>query len=133
MLLKVLTAKFTCYYKCKEEAGVEQDTELNTEQLKDICVKLKELYNDLAKDFPQDPTEQTCAIRAVFDSWNTDRAVLYRKIQNIPADWGTAVMQAMAFGNKGETSATGVAFTRNPSTGDKKYFGESSLMLKVKM
>ena len=112
----------------KKEAGVTQDTELNTVQLQQICIKLKELYKDLAgEDFPQDPKEQLyAAIRAVFDSWNTERAVLYRRIQNIPSAWGTAVnVQAMAFGNKGETSATGVAFTRNPSTGEKIFWGIS--------
>ncbi|EDM25371.1 pyruvate phosphate dikinase [Lentisphaera araneosa HTCC2155] len=111
----------------KAKAGVEQDTELNIEQLKEICLELKELYAKLSgEDFPQEPREQLySAINAVFDSWNTERAMLYRKIQNIPSDWGTAVnVQAMAFGNKGVTSATGVAFTRNPSTGEKTYFGE---------
>jgi pyruvate, orthophosphate dikinase len=111
----------------KANAGIEQDTELTVDQLKEICIELKELYAELSgEDFPQTPQDQLySAIKAVFDSWNTDRAVLYRKIQNIPSDWGTAVnVQAMAFGNKGETSATGVAFTRNPSTGEKKYFGE---------
>ncbi|MDD7984040.1 pyruvate, phosphate dikinase [Lentisphaera marina] len=111
----------------KAKAGIEQDTELSVDQLKEICLELKELYAKLSGEaFPQKPQDQLyAAIEAVFDSWNTDRAVLYRKIQNIPSDWGTAVnVQAMAFGNKGETSATGVAFTRNPSTGEKKYFGE---------
>ncbi|WDE95442.1 pyruvate, phosphate dikinase [Lentisphaera profundi] len=111
----------------KSKAGVSEDTGLSVEDLKELCLELKKLYTELSGDeFPQDPKIQLrSAIEAVFDSWNTERAVLYRKIQNIPASWGTAVnVQAMVFGNKGASSATGVAFTRNPSTGDKTYFGE---------
>ena len=113
--------------QAKEKAGLESDTDLSVEQLKVLCLDLKMVYKKLCgQDFPQDPKEQLfSAINAVFESWNTERAVLYRKIQNIPAEWGTAVnVQAMVFGNKGETSATGVAFTRNPSDGENEYFGE---------
>ncbi len=111
----------------KEAAGVELDTDLTAEQLKELCAKYKQVYKAaLGEDFPQNPREQLYAsIAAVFNSWNTERAILYRKMESIPDAWGTAVnVQAMVFGNKGNTSATGVAFTRDPSSGENLYYGE---------
>ncbi len=113
--------------KMKEEKGVELDTELDAEDLKKLVEILKERVKELAgKDFPQDPWDQLWeAIGAVFGSWNNERAIVYRKINNIPDDLGTAVnIVAMVFGNLGDDSGTGVAFTRNPSTGEKGIFGE---------
>ncbi|HYY27683.1 MAG TPA: pyruvate, phosphate dikinase [Chthoniobacterales bacterium] len=111
----------------KHEAGVEYDVELSTENLQSIVAQFKELIRERAgKDFPQDPHEQLWgAIGAVFGSWNNDRAIVYRRKYNIPHDWGTAVnVQTMVFGNRGDTSATGVAFTRDPATGEKVFYGE---------
>ncbi len=111
----------------KEEKGAKQDTDLNAEDLKEVVNKYKELYkSELGKDFPQDPKEQLLeAVKAVFRSWDNPRAIVYRRMNDIPGDWGTAVnVQAMVFGNMGNDSGTGVAFTRNPSTGEKKLYGE---------
>ena len=111
----------------KESCGAECDTELNVEHLKEACQRFKVIYHEeVGEHFPQNPMHQLeMAIKSVFHSWQNERAVLYRKMENIPCDWGTAVnVQAMAFGNKGENSATGVAFTRNPSTGEKVFYGE---------
>jgi len=111
----------------KEEAGVEQDNELSAEDLRDLVARFKdEIKKRRGMDFPQDPHEQlNGAIVAVFKSWDNERAIAYRKMNNIPSDWGTAVnVQAMVFGNTGDTSGTGVGFTRNPATGDNEMFGE---------
>ncbi|KND19308.1 pyruvate phosphate dikinase [Pannonibacter phragmitetus] len=111
----------------KDEAGHSLDTDLSTEELISIVERYKALVEDeLERPFPQDPMDQLWgAIGAVFESWMTARAQTYRRLHDIPADWGTAVnVQAMVFGNMGETSATGVAFTRNPSTGEKALYGE---------
>ena len=112
---------------CKEDRGIFSDTELSAEDWQMLVGEFKEIVErELGKPFPQDVHEQLWgAIRAVFDSWDSDRAKVYRRLNDIPGDWGTAVnVQAMVFGNMGETSATGVAFTRDPSTGDKGYYGE---------
>ncbi len=111
----------------KKEAGVEQDNELSADDLVDLVTRFKAAIRERKGiDFPQDPLEQLKgAIIAVFRSWDNDRAVTYRKMNNIPSDWGTAVnVQAMVFGNTGETSGTGVGFTRNPATGENAVFGE---------
>ena len=111
----------------KAEKGVKLDIELDADDLKDITIKFKALYKDImGEEFPQDPMVQLIeAVKAVFRSWNNDRAILYRKLNNIPSNLGTAVnVQSMVFGNTGNTSGTGVAFTRNPATGEKKLFGE---------
>ncbi|RRC94260.1 pyruvate, phosphate dikinase [Erysipelotrichaceae bacterium OH741_COT-311] len=111
----------------KERKGVTLDTELDAEDLKDMVVKFKAFYRkNLKSDFPIDPKKQLAlAIEAVFKSWNNPRAIFYRKMNDIPASWGTAVnVQMMVFGNMGEDCGTGVAFTRNPATGEKKLFGE---------
>jgi pyruvate, orthophosphate dikinase len=112
--------------KTKDSRGVTQDTDLTVEDLKGIVAQYKAYLKDKGIGFPQDPKEQLkLAIGAVFRSWNVDRAIKYRKINKISAEWGTAVnVQAMVFGNMGETSGTGVAFTRDPGTGEKKFFGE---------
>ncbi|TFF91355.1 pyruvate, phosphate dikinase [Candidatus Thorarchaeota archaeon] len=113
--------------KKKEEAGISLDTELTVDMLKELCGEFKERVKEvLGKEFPDDPREQLWgAITAVFKSWNGARAVSYRRIENIPDDWGTGcTVQTMVFGNMGENSATGVAFTRNPATGDNIYYGE---------
>jgi pyruvate,orthophosphate dikinase len=111
----------------KQEFGALADTDLNAEQLEEIVELFKiEVKNELGRDFPQDVHQQLWgAIEAVFASWMNDRAITYRSINNIPAEWGTAVnVQSMVFGNMGDSSATGVAFTRNPSTGAKELYGE---------
>ena len=112
----------------KEEKKVHYDTELTTEDLKELVKRFKAVYkeNMNGEEFPQNPTEQLMgAVKAVFRSWDNPRAIVYRRMNDIPGDWGTAVnVQAMVFGNMGETSGTGVAFTRNPSTGEKGIFGE---------
>jgi pyruvate,orthophosphate dikinase len=113
--------------RIKEEKGYKYDTELTVEDLKEIVKEFKSIYKrELRKEFPNDPKEQLLlAIKAVFDSWNNSRAIVYRKLNDIPNDLGTAVnIQSMVFGNMGKTSGTGVAFTRNPSTGENKLFGE---------
>ena len=111
----------------KEARGVHYDTELTADDLKELVVKFKDLYKkEMKKDFPQDPNEQLVeAITAVFRSWDNPRAIVYRRLNDIPGEWGTAVnVQEMVFGNKGDTSGTGVAFSRNPSTGEKGIYGE---------
>ncbi|MTH99434.1 pyruvate, phosphate dikinase [Roseibium sp. RKSG952] len=111
----------------KQRNGLTLDTDISAEDWVGIIEKFKALVeDDLGKPFPQDPKEQLWgAIGAVFGSWMTPRAVTYRRLHDIPANWGTAVnVQAMVFGNMGETSATGVAFTRDPSTGEKTLYGE---------
>ena len=112
----------------KVEKGVHFDTELTTEDLKELVKRFKVVYkeNMHGEEFPQDPSEQLMgAVKAVFRSWDNPRAIVYRRMNDIPGDWGTAVnVQAMVFGNMGETSGTGVAFTRNPSTGEKGIYGE---------
>jgi len=111
----------------KKAKGYTLDTDLTAEDWKGLVEKFKELVlAETGKPFPQDVMEQLkMAINAVFDSWNNQRAITYRKINKIPDDWGTAVnVVAMVFGNMGNDSGTGVAFTRNPSTGEKEFFGE---------
>ncbi|MCL7415699.1 MAG: pyruvate, phosphate dikinase [ANME-2 cluster archaeon] len=111
----------------KAELNVTNDTELDTQALKDVVEKYKTLVKEkTGEDFPEDPIDQLRkSINAVFDSWNTKRAITYRKINHIPDDWGTAVnVQVMVYGNMGENSGTGVAFTRNPSTGERTFYGE---------
>src|ERR1700748_1938828 len=111
----------------KDAKGVELDTELDAEDLKRIASLYKaRVEKELGKPFPEDVQEQLWgAIGAVFGSWHSPRANTYRKLNNIPEDWGTAVsVQAMVFGNRGDTSATGVAFTRDPATGEKLLYGE---------
>ena len=111
----------------KEDNGFYADTDLSAEDWKGLVTEFKGIAErELGKPFPQDVTEQLWgAIRAVFDSWDSDRAKVYRRLNDIPGDWGTAVnVQAMVFGNMGETSATGVAFTRDPATGTRAYYGE---------
>jgi len=111
----------------KAKRGVELDTELSATDWQAIIVLYKaRIEEELGRSFPQDPREQLWgAIGAVFSSWMNHRAITYRRLHDIPESWGTAVnVQAMVFGNMGETSATGVAFTRNPSTGEKKLYGE---------
>ena len=113
--------------KMKEEKGVKLDTELTADDLKELANQFKAEYKEkIGQDFPSDPKEQLMgAVKAVFRSWNNPRAIVYRRMNDIPGSWGTAVnVQMMAFGNLGDTSGTGVAFTRNPSTGEKKLFGE---------
>lgn len=111
----------------KETKGVEQDTELDAEDMKVMVKRFKKFYQEsLDEEFPADPKEQLYrAIEAVFRSWNNQRAIFYRKMNDIPGDWGTAVnVQMMVFGNMGDDCGTGVAFTRNPSTGENKLYGE---------
>ena len=113
--------------KMKEEKGVKLDVELTAEDLKELANQFKAEYKSkIGEDFPSDPKEQLMgAIKAVFRSWDNPRANVYRRDNDIPYSWGTAVnVQMMAFGNLGDTSGTGVAFTRNPATGEKALFGE---------
>ncbi|MGA2222282.1 MAG: pyruvate, phosphate dikinase [Verrucomicrobiia bacterium] len=111
----------------KQKVGAKQDMDLNAKQLRELVSRFKDLIRKrTGKDFPQDPREQLWgAIGAVFGSWNNDRAIVYRRKYGIPHEWGTAVnVQTMVFGNLGDTSATGVAFTRDPATGEKVFYGE---------
>lgn len=111
----------------KERKHVKLDIELDTEDMKELVARFKAYYREkMGTDFPSDPKVQLMeAVKAVFRSWNNPRAITYRRLNDIPGDWGTAVnVQSMVFGNMGETSGTGVAFTRNPSTGEKKLYGE---------
>ena len=111
----------------KEEKGAKYDTDLTADDLKEVIEKFKSIYKEaMGADFPQDPKDQLMeAVKAVFRSWDNPRAIVYRRMNDIPGDWGTAVnVQAMVFGNMGNTSGTGVAFTRNPSTGAKGIYGE---------
>ena len=113
--------------KIKQEKKVKYDTDLTEEDLKEVITRYKEEYQRLSKtSFPTDPKEQLIsAIKAVFKSWNNERAITYRRLNDIPSSWGTAVnVQEMVFGNKNNNSATGVAFTRNPATGEKVLYGE---------
>ncbi len=113
--------------KMKEEKGVKLDTELNADDLKKLAGQFKAEYKKAkGVDFPSDPIEQLMgAVKAVFRSWDNPRAIYYRRMNDIPSSWGTAVnVQTMVFGNTGDTSGTGVAFTRNPATGEKKLYGE---------
>ena len=111
----------------KEAKGVKLDTELDADDLKKIVVEYKALYQkEMGQDFPTDAKDQLLeAVKAVFRSWDNPRAIVYRRLNDIPGDWGTAVnVQAMVFGNMGDDCGTGVAFTRNPATGEKKLYGE---------
>lgn len=111
----------------KEENGFKLDTELTADHLKELVAEFKAAIKEkTGHDFPDDPMEQLWgAVGAVFGSWMNDRAIVYRKLNNIPAEWGTAVnVQSMVFGNMGEDSGTGVAFTRDPATGENKFYGE---------
>ena len=111
----------------KEDKGYYADVEMQADDWQKLVKEYEGIVQaELGHPFPQDPTEQLWgAIRAVFDSWDSDRAKVYRRLNDIPGDWGTAVnVQAMVFGNMGDTSATGVAFTRDPATGEKAYYGE---------
>lgn len=111
----------------KAAKGVKYDTELTADDMKELITKFKAFYKESkGEEFPQDPKVQLMeAVKAVFRSWNNPRAIVYRRMNDIPGDWGTAVnVQTMVFGNKGDTSGTGVAFTRNPSTGEKGIYGE---------
>ena len=111
----------------KKEKGVKDDIELDEADMVSLTEKFKAAYKEFAgEDFPQEPFTQLIeAVKAVFRSWNNERAIYYRRINDIPSSWGTAVnVQEMVYGNSGNTSGTGVAFTRNPATGEKKLFGE---------
>ena len=113
--------------KIKEEKNAHYDTDLTADDMVEVTNEFKKVYKEVSnEDFPQDPKVQLIeAIKAVFRSWNNDRANVYRKMHNIPYSWGTAVnVQEMVYGNKGQTSGTGVAFTRNPATGENKLYGE---------
>ncbi len=117
----------TVIEQVKAEAGVEGDADLGVDSLKTLVERFKQLIKErTGKTFPQDPRQQLWgAIGAVFGSWNNDRAIVYRRKYGIPHEWGTAVnVQTMVFGNRGETSATGVAFTRDPASGEKVFYGE---------
>jgi pyruvate,orthophosphate dikinase len=117
----------TVIEEVKHAAGAEKDTDLSVDDLIVLVEKFKKLIKErTGKTFPQNPQEQLWgSIGAVFGSWNNDRAIVYRRKYNIPHEWGTAVnVQTMVFGNRGETSATGVAFTRDPATGEKVFYGE---------
>ncbi len=114
-------------HEMKEAKGYKIDTELTTDDLKELVLQYKELYRrEKGERFPSDPIVQLIdSVTAVFRSWDNPRAIVYRRINDIPGNWGTAVsVQEMVFGNKGETSGTGVAFSRNPSTGEKKIYAE---------
>ncbi len=111
----------------KEEKGAKYDTDLNADDMYEVAMKFKEVYKSIAgEDFPQEPKTQLIeAVTAVFRSWNNERANIYRRMNDIPNSWGTAVnVQEMVYGNMGDDSGTGVAFTRNPSTGENKLYGE---------
>src|SRR2546423_2929147 len=111
----------------KEEVGAKQDTDLSEQQLQELVTRFKALIKQrTGKQFPNDPIEQLKgSVAAVFSSWMNERAILYRQKYRIPAEWGTAVnVQSMVFGNMGDDSATGVAFTRDPATGENVFYGE---------
>ena len=113
--------------EAKEAAGAKHDVELSADDMREIVARYKAAYEAIrGEPFPQDPKAQLlAAIAAVFRSWDNPRAAYYRRMNDIPGDWGTAVtVQSMVFGNMGDTSGTGVAFTRNPSTGERKLYGE---------
>ncbi|MBQ2769735.1 MAG: pyruvate, phosphate dikinase [Clostridia bacterium] len=128
VVMEIEKSKFDAIFEgIKEKYNAKLDTELTAENLKEVVGLYKELYlKEKGEPFPQDPKVQLYeAIRAVFRSWDNPRAIVYRRKNDIPASWGTAVnVQSMVFGNMGEDSGTGVAFTRNPSTGEKKLYGE---------
>ncbi|MDO4552931.1 MAG: pyruvate, phosphate dikinase [Bacillota bacterium] len=128
VVLEIPKAKFDAIFEGKkEEKGVKYDLGLEAEDLLDIIGKYKALVKaELGREFPRDPAEQLMeAVKAVFRSWNNERAILYRKLNNIPSDLGTAVnVQSMVFGNMGDSSGTGVAFTRSPVNGENRIFGE---------
>jgi pyruvate,orthophosphate dikinase len=128
VVMGVPHAKFeSLLSETKKGNEVEQDIELDTQSLKELVSEFKKLVKDETQvDFPEEPFDQLWgAIKAVFESWDTKRAVEYRKINRIPDEWGTAVnVQTMVYGNMGEESATGVAFTRNPATGENVFYGE---------
>jgi pyruvate,orthophosphate dikinase len=128
VVMEIAKSKFESILdEVKESKGVSDDSALSAEDMKDIVAKFKAIYKEeKGEDFPQDPYEQLmAAVTAVFRSWNNPRAIVYRRMNDIPGNWGTAVnVQMMVFGNMGETSGTGVAFTRNPATGEKEIFGE---------
>ncbi len=128
VVMEIEKKKFDAIFNAqKAKSGAEFDVDLNTEDLKEIIAGYKALVKEeLGREFPQEPKDQLLeAIQAVFRSWNNERAILYRKINDIPSSLGTAVnVQSMVFGNSGNNSGTGVAFTRNPATGENKIFGE---------
>ena len=113
--------------KIKEEKNAKFDTDLTADDMYEVAMKFKDIYKELSGvEFPQDPKEQLIeAVTAVFRSWNNERAIIYRRMNDIPGSWGTAVnVQEMVYGNKGDDCGTGVAFTRNPATGENKLYGE---------
>lgn len=128
VVMGIEKSKFECILEeMKNNKGVHLDTDLDADDLKNLVKKYQELYKkEMGKSFPQEPREQLMeAVKAVFHSWDNPRAIYYRRMNDIPSDWGTAVnVQEMVYGNMGEDSGTGVAFTRNPSTGEKKLYGE---------
>ncbi len=128
VVMEISKAKFERVLdEIKAAKQVKFDMELTAEDLQEVIARFKAIYKDkMGEDFPQDPKVQLMeAVKAVFRSWDNERAIVYRRMNDIPGDWGTAVnVQAMVFGNMGETSGTGVAFTRNPSTGAKGIYGE---------
>lgn len=128
VVLEIPKDEFEKVFESRKEAkGAESDMDLDADDLEFVILRYKEIIRTYTgNDFPQEPEVQLMeAVKAVFRSWNNDRAVLYRKLQNIPAELGTAAnVQSMVFGNMGDTSGTGVAFTRNPSTGEKALYGE---------
>jgi pyruvate,orthophosphate dikinase len=128
VVMEIDKGKFDAIFDAvKEENNVESDTDLTAENLKEVVKRYKELYKgEMGEEFPQDPKVQLLeAVKAVFRSWENPRAIVYRRMNDIPSSWGTAVnVQAMVFGNMGDDSGTGVAFTRNPSTGEKQLYGE---------
>lgn len=128
VVMEIAKSKFDAIFDAKKEKeGCNFDVDLTTEHLKDIIVDYKALVKkEMGRDFPQEPKDQLMeAVMAVFRSWNNERAILYRQLNDIPSSIGTAVnVQSMVFGNMGDTSGTGVAFTRNPANGEKALFGE---------
>ena len=128
VVMEVEKAKFDVIFDgAKKKYNCELDTDLTADNLKEIVEAYKAMFKQVKGfDFPQEPMTQLLeAVKAVFRSWDNPRAIIYRRMNDIPSDWGTAVnVQSMVFGNTGDTSGTGVAFTRNPATGEKKLFGE---------
>lgn len=128
VVMEIDKAKFEKEFDAiKEEKGAKLDTDLDAAAMKEVVARYLKVYeSNKGEPFPQDPKVQMFeAIKAVFRSWNNDRAILYRRMNDIPGSWGTAVnVQEMVYGNMGDTSGTGVAFTRNPATGEKKLYGE---------
>ncbi len=128
VVMEIPKAKFEAILdEVKESNGAHYDSDLTADHLKDVVERFKALYRqEMGSDFPQDPRTQLLeSIKAVFRSWDNPRAIYYRRMNDIPSDWGTAVnVQSMVFGNMGDDCGTGVAFTRNPSTGEKKLYGE---------